>query len=336
MQQLLEEVSAISDPSILAHAAQSTNLQSMLFKIAQLEEEAAKALQSADQLDEPHTIQLLHDIGSTIRRCASINLGPKDAIAAKVRVNMASDLRSLCQKDCKAHRVTDLCRCKVEGLQPTPTLLVPVFAVVHIRMSNGEIFSEKKAVNVTLVNVSMGISLPCTVFESSPGLYEFSYCAVYRGRHSLVVEVDGQPIPNSPFNVFATIPCTQLGRPHRVINVNMTNSVAFGSDNLMVVNVGGVDARVIIMDTQGKHVRDIQNNIRTPNSLAVDSENNIFAVDFHTCSLLKFSFQGQLLNSLRRENFPNGQFSGIGEIQIVKDELVFVCDTTGHKIHILD
>lgn len=338
-QLLLEEVHALSDPSILALAAQRTDLQSILSQIEQVEEEVAKALQSADQLDKPQTKQLLHGIGSVILRCASINLGPKDAIATKVRVNTctASDLRRLCQKDCKAYQVTDLSKCTVEGFQPTPSLLLPVHAVLHIRAGNGEVCSEKKAVNIALVNESMGFIMPCTIlFHSSPGVYEFSYCAVYRGRHSLVVEVDGQPIPGSPFNVFAAIPCTQLGRPHRAIEANKTNSVAFGSDNLMVVNVGGADARVIVMDTQGKHILDIQDNIRTPNALAVDSENNIYAVDFHTCSLLKFSIQGQLLNSMRRENFPNGQFSGIGEIQIVKDELVFVCDTSGHSIHVLD
>lgn len=337
--ELLSHVDTSRDPCLHALAVQKAEFQAALSKVQQLEENAGRALQNGDQLDETHTRLLLHNIDDVIRQCAGLNMNPRAVVSAEhteAQVNVFSDLRNLLEKGCKIFQVADLSRCTLEGFQPTPTLMQSVNAAVHVKNSNGEIFREKKDVSVTLVNVSMGTSLPCNVFETRPGVYEFSYCAVYRGRHHLTVEVDGQAIPGSPFKVFVNIPPTQLGRPFRAIEVHATNSIAFGSDNLMMVNVGGEDARVVVMDTQGKHLLNIQSVIRTPNSLAVDSEDNIYAVDFRTFTLQKFSIQGHLLKSIRKESFPGGQFSGIGEIRIIKDELVFVCDTSQHKIHVLD
>ena len=333
---LLTTMNEISGVDLRVLSAQEETFKTIQSKIQKLEEEAEMALSNVDHLDEPRARQLLHDLRCAIRQCAGMCLDPKTASQVKLKANMSPYFKSLCSNEFKLFIVKDLSKCTVEGLCPTASVRVPANATVHVRTSNGEICRDKAIVDVTLNNVSMGVRLPCNVYEAGPGMFEFSYCSVYRGQHNLVVEVNGNPIPGSPFNVFVSIPPAQLVNPQRAIALNATNSIAFGADNVMMANVGGAEARIVVMDAYGKHICDIQNTIRMPYSLAVDSENNIYAVDYTTRSLLKFSIQGNVLKSFSREKFPGGQFSGIGEIQIIKDELVFVCDTTQHKIHILD
>ena len=49
------------------------------------------------------------------------------------------------------------------------------------------------------------------------GVYEVTYTPKVRGRYTLIVKVNGTQIAGSPFQVFAKIHPTQLGKPVRVV-----------------------------------------------------------------------------------------------------------------------
>ena len=57
----------------------------------------------------------------------------------------------------------------------------------------------------------------CEVELINSNRYRIQYTPTVRGRHELIVTVNGQEVAGSPFPVFVSIHPTLLGKPVRVI-----------------------------------------------------------------------------------------------------------------------
>ena len=76
---------------------------------------------------------------------------------------------------------------------------------------------NKPLIQATLKSLVDQTSLQLEAVPVKKGVYSIEYIPKVRGRHHLLISVDGQPITGSPFSVFVRMPPTKLDKPAREI-----------------------------------------------------------------------------------------------------------------------
>ena len=112
----------------------------------------------------------------------------------------------------------DLTKCTAEG-PGTKVAEVGKSAQFTVRTvyQNGQLCREQQVVEAELKSVVNDSVTHTKVTSKGRGVYEVTYTPEVRGRHTLIVKVNGTQIAGSPFQVFAKIHPTQLGKPVRVV-----------------------------------------------------------------------------------------------------------------------
>ena len=168
------------------------------------------------------------------------------------------------------------------------------------------------------------------------GVYSVEYTPRVRGRHHLLILVDDQPIPGSPFSMFIKIPPTKLDKPVRVIR-GIKNPVymAFNSSEELIVTDYLGD--VLVFDKKGEQIRSISKSKHGFGSIcgvAVDKEDNIYVSDSVKHCVYKFNKRGDLLKRLETRGSGQKKINGPRGIAVAGDQ-VFVCDDQNHKVQVL-
>ncbi len=168
------------------------------------------------------------------------------------------------------------------------------------------------------------------------GVYSVEYTPRVRGRHHLLISVDDQPIPGSPFSVLVKIPPTKLDKPVRVIRgIYNPRYMAFNSSEELIVTDFSCD--ILVFDKKGEQIRSIsksKHGFGYIHGVAVDKEDNIYVCDLDKHCVYKFNKRGDLLKRFgtygsgpKELNFPRG-------IAVAGDQ-VFVCDERNHRVQVL-
>ena len=109
------------------------------------------------------------------------------------------------------------------------------------------------------------------------GVYSIEYFPKVRGRHHLLISVDGQPITGSPFSVSVRIPPAKLDKPVRKIQDVNPWYLTINSSNEVIMSDSGQD--LVIMNKQGKRLHNIsktQRGFEYVRGVAVDEDDIIF------------------------------------------------------------
>ena len=165
------------------------------------------------------------------------------------------------------------------------------------------------------------------------GVYSVEYTPRIRGRHHLLISVDNQPIPGSPFSVFIKIPPTKLDKPVREIRgINNPRYMVFNSSEELIVTDCSGD--VLMFDQKGKQIRSISKSKHGFGNIcgvSVDKEDNIYVCDCTKHCVYKINKRGDLLKTNgsgpKELNSPQG-------IAVAGDQ-VFVCDQDNHRVQVL-
>ena len=133
-----------------------------------------------------------------------------------------------------------------------------------------------------------------TVNQTSPNKCSVRYTPTLRGRHELIVAVDGQHIAGSPFPMLVSIHPAQLGKPVKMWkDLPLPCGVAINSmDEIIVAEVKG---NVIKLDKNRRKqvlVDESEIPLEAMCDVAVDSDDNIYAVDYVTAKILKCNRDG--------------------------------------------
>ena len=173
-------------------------------------------------------------------------------------------------------------------------------------------------------------SVHADVVEKGAEVYHMTYIPRVRGRHDLMVKVNGQHIAGSPFRVFVKIHPTQLGPPVRTITgVNKPYGIAITSKHQLVVAEDGGE-KITVRERDGKILRSIENEkMRYPHGVATGPDGAIYATDDRADCLFKFDKDGQLLKTLHNE-FQTPYF-----IKTINNQL-YVSDYDKNVVKILD
>ena len=232
-----------------------------------------------------------------------INLIPAEVANVGVRVACAEGISDLCQKNAEVLVLrVDPTKCTAEG-PGTKVAEVGKSAqfTVHTVYQNGQLCREKQVVEAELKSVVNDSIIHAQVTSKGRGVYEVTYTPEVRGRHTLIVKVNGTQIGGSPFQVFAKIHPTQLGEPVRVMEgVNRPWGITLNSKQQLVVAEWS-GKKVTVFDREGKKVQTITSEkFSCPIGVAVDKDDNIYASNNGNSSLFKFSKEGKLKNVVER------------------------------------
>ena len=266
-----------------------------------------------------------------------VNLVPAEVANVSVRVACAEGISDLCQKNAEVMLIADLTKCTVEG-PGTRVAEVSKSAQFKVRTmyQNGQLCEEKQVVEAELKSVVNDSVVHAKVTSKERGVYEVTYTPEVRGRHTLIVKVNGTQIAGSPFQVFAKIHPTQLEEPVRVVEgvVGPMGLALNSKQQLVVAEWHG--KKVTVFGRDGKKVRTITSEMvsRLPGA-AVDKDDNIYVSDYDNSSILKFNKEGKLIKVVGRKGTQSGEFSELGLIKVINDRL-YVCDRRNHRVQILN
>ena len=337
--QLLDRASELKQQKLDNLGAQKKGFALVTSEIQGLVEFVERSVENAT--DEEFMSLQQHIQEQIQEQCAKherINLTPAEVANVSVRVACAEGISDLCQKNAEVLVLrVDPTKCTAEG----PGTKVAEFGksaqfTVRTVYQNGQLCREQQVVEAELKSVVNDSVIHTKVTSKGRGVYEVTYTPEVRGRHTLIVKVNGTQITGSPFQVFAKIHLTQLGEPVRVVEgVKLPWGIALNSKlQLVVAELFG--KKVTVFDREGKKVQTITcEKFSTPNGVAVDKDGNIYVCDRTNCSLFKFSKEGKLMKVVGREGTQPGEFKNPGMIKIINDKL-YVCDRGNDRVPILN
>ena len=268
-----------------------------------------------------------------------IDLIPAEVANIGVRVACAEGISELCQKNAAVMLLqVDPTKCTAEGpgVKVAEVGNVAQFTVRTVG-HNGQLCKEEMpTVEAELKSSVNGSVVHVKVVPKLGRVYEVTYTPGVRGRHTMVVKVNGTQIAGSPFRVFAKIHPTQLGKPVRVVEgVNHPWGIALNSKQQLVVAEHN-GKKVTMFDKDGEKVRTVTHEkISNPNGVAVDKEDNVYISDYGNDLLFKFSKEGKLVKVVERRGTQPGEFKDLSMIKIINDKL-YVCDRGNNRIQVLN
>ena len=206
-----------------------------------------------------------------------------------VEVRCAEALQQLCQEQTK---ITQLLIVKKVELAIDNEVNVSSEAILTLWGSKGE--KGRLDIKTFVKSLCNGSAFKGTVNQTSPNKYSVRYTPTLRGRHELIVAVDGQHIAGSPFPMFVSIHPAQLGKPVKMWkDLPLPCGVAINSvDEIIVAEVKG---NVIKLDKNRRKqvlVDESEIPLEAMCDVAVDSDDNIYAVDYVTAKILKCNREG--------------------------------------------
>ena len=189
------------------------------------------------------------------------------------------------------------------------------------------------AIQATLESLVDQTSLQLEAVPMRRGVYSIEYVPKVRGRHHLLISVDGQPITGSPFSVFVRIHPTKLHKPVREIgSICDSLYLAFNSAEELIVSY--VYKNAAILNKRGERLRSVSKSQPNAYGVAVDKDDNIYVSDSERNCVCKLDKNGELLKRIGRKGGGPGEFRFVRGIAVAGERL-FVCDRDNHRVQVL-
>ncbi len=207
--------------------------------------------------------------------------------------------------------------------------MAEVDSCAQFTIFSGSDESKPQAILKSLVD---GSSQQLQVAPVEGGLYNVEYTPKTRGQHHLLISVEDQPIPGSPFSVLVKIHPTKLDKPVRKIEgINPWYGTFNSSGELVVGDYSSKN--VVVFDKKGEQIRSIS-EAEDVCGVAVDKEDNIYISDRDNQCVHKFNKKGDLLKKIGQEGKGPGEFNYPVGIAVAGDRLL-VCDMTNDRVQVL-
>ena len=230
------------------------------------------------------------------------DLEPVEEVDLGVEVNCAEDLKQLCQTKAKITRLPiDAMKSTVIG-KGVGSAEVNKASQYHFqlfpKLSNGRTTKQACVVACSLKSLADDTITQCQVELIEGNKYRIQYTPTVRGRHELIVTVNGQEVAGSPFPVFVSIHPTLLGKPVRVITgVKMPWDVAVSATGNIIVS----SEKGVLFDQSGKKLgtpSTLKFGIPIPRDVAVDNTDGCIYVNDWRNKIVKLSPDFELVGEL--------------------------------------
>ncbi|XP_064397538.1 E3 ubiquitin-protein ligase TRIM71-like [Halichondria panicea] len=326
---VLRESSALADSKMEKLTVQEKGLDLSLGTAQSLIDFVERTLENASD-EELITMQeqVVSRIDAEVvkRGKEAANPDPVEKDDFGIEVFVCEDLKKLCENNvivCEGKPIV-----KGDGIK---TAEVDKCASLNVYISSKQ--GKPQAVLKSLVDQS---TQQLQAVPLMGGVYSVEYTPRVRGRHHLLISVDDQPIPGSPFSVFVKIPPTKLDKPVKQIKgINIPVYMAFNSSEELIVTDFLGD--VLVFDKKGEQIQSIsksKHGFVGISGVAVDKEDNIYFCDNNKHCVYKFNKRGDLLKRFGTEgNGPKELYYPRG-IAVAGDQ-VFVCDKNNRRVQVL-
>ena len=251
------------------------------------------------------------------------DLEPVEEIDLGVEVNCAEDLKQLCQTKAKITQLTINTTVIGEGLK-SAEVSKPSQVVVIPLLSNGRPPKRACVVACSLKSLANDTITQCQVDLIEGNKYRIQYTPAVRGRHELIVTVNGQEVAGSPFPVFVSIHPTLLGKPVRVITglKSLLDVAVSATGNIIVTEPNAIAE----FNKNGKRLRylGISNfGINRACGIAVDNTDGCMYICSLGKKIVKLSPDFELVGELTGQEEARYQY-----MAVVGDEVMV---TEGRK-----
>ena len=336
--QLLERASELKQQKLDSLGAQRKGFALATSDIQGLMEFVERSVTNAT---DEEVMLLQKDIQEKIReqreKHERIDLVPAEVANIGVRVACAEGISDLCQKNTAVMLQADPTKCTAEGpgVKGAEVGKAAQFTVRTV-YQNGQLYNEKQIVEAEVVSDANGSIVHTKVISKLGRVYEVTYTPKIRGRHTVVVKVNGTQVAGSPFRVLAKIHPTQLGKPVRVVGgLTGPHQITFNNKQRLVVGEGG--GKVIVFAKDGNKIQTIEcERLEGARGVAVDKkDDSIYVADGSSHSVLKFSKEGKLVKVVEQRGAQPGEFNTPTSVKIINDKL-YICDRDNHRVQILN
>ena len=258
------------------------------------------------------------------------NVEPVEEVDIGVELIPANDMKQFCQTNLKiAPLSVDATTCVIsgEGVKSAEVKKMSEFRVIA-KLSNGKPTKKTCIVESYLKSLSTNPIIECHVDLIGGGEYRIQYTPIVRGRHELMVTVNGQEVTGSPFPVFVSIHPTQLGKPVQKMAPGMVLPGYLAltpAGNIIVAEWQAI----IMLDNTGKKLMKLA--YVDPQGVAVDSTDGcVYVTDnsSNNSKIIKLSpdlKQKQVFNSNSKLHYRG--------VSVVGDEVMVCCCNNGIMVY---
>ena len=278
--------------------------------------------------------QLYNRVEKAMETYKGLDKAPVDTANLAVKINLENDLNKICREKAQVY-------------------LFPQFKKSHVHMAEinkktTQLVTDVKAASDTpvssvtaqLTSEVDGSVVKATVFKGGKGLYEITYTPIVRGRHKLDIFVNGEPIFESPFAVFATISPKQLGpQPlHVITGLKQPYGTMFdGDENLLITESNSTNVCCLMRDPDGKisskHGQFADLGSSNPSGISADKEGNVYVTSASGHSITKYSQEGACLANRETPGTCLGELMHPCGLIIVNNE-IYICDRNNCRVHV--
>ena len=194
-----------------------------------------------------------------------------------------------------------------------------------------------------LVSELSGTRTRGSVERKGQSQYEINYQPTIKGRHQLLVKMEGQHIRGSPFTISAKSPVEKLGTPILTLRgVRRPWGAAINQRGEVIVADEGGHC-VSVFSPSGEKLRTFgtygsgQGQFQSPCGVAVDDEWNILVADGDNHRIQKFTPEGQFLTAVGAKRKGPLQFDyPIDIVFNAANKKVYVTDSNNHRVQVLN
>ena len=229
---------------------------------------------------------------------SKMSLEPAEEVDIGVAVGLADNLKQLCQDKAEIIPAIDFQKSTVS--LPIPQL-VQVQDNLELTLQLGLVLQNNKPTKIprpiaaVIKSKYSGTTGKCDVIQNAANSYSIHYKVADRGRHEVVVLVDGQEVPGSPFPFVASLSPTELGQPIKIWN-QISEACAITTNStgeiLVTEKCGGI-LKFCKDGSRQTLVKKSSHSLNTLRGIAVDSEDNIYCTDKESSKILKCNKNGR-------------------------------------------
>ena len=265
------------------------------------------------------------------------NVEPVEEVDIGVELIPAKDLKLFCQTNSKISPLPIEYFVTGKGVKSAEVNIMSEF-LVFAKLSNGKLAKKTCSIQSNLKSLSSiaNSDNECQVDRNKGGEYRIQYTPTVRGRHELIVTVNGQEVAGSPFPVFVSIHPTQLDKPvHTITGLTRPCGVDVTSaGNIIVVDISPT---VTVFDKNRKKLQSLKSSVfgmGHPYGVAVDSTNDSIYITDEYNGIVKLSPHLKLICKSTCANIDF--YSRYRGVAVVRDEVMVCIESNGVKVFTKD
>ena len=212
--------------------------------------------------------------------------------------------------------------------------------VFHAMTTQNEEYQGNIDLKAELQHVKSNHTVQCEVVKQQNGQYGINYRPVKRGKHNLLLAVNGNP--HSLFPIVVTPSAKSLKKPIRVIRgLDHPRNVTINSKQQLLVTDGNGTC-VSILTPDGEKIktfgtkRSEKGQLHNAFGVAVDKDDNIYVLDCDNHRIQKFSTEGKFLATVGYGYIKQQFHSPVGITYNRKDNYLYIADQCNHQIQVLN